>query len=153
MTDLKTLRARAADQLDFAEPWIRHAWTAVPRHQFVPDTVWVVEGGVYRPLRRDDDQRWARMVYDPVRSIAAQADDGAPAGDGGDVPTSSISEPRAVMSMLAELFGRGWAGDDGGACGVVAEAVVFDRVAQGAGEGGRTAVDGEVVGDGPVRVG
>ncbi|WP_063733530.1 methyltransferase domain-containing protein [Streptomyces sp. RTd22] len=105
MTDLETLRTRAADQLDFAEPWMRHAWMAVPRHQFVPDTVWVVEGGLYRPFRRGDDpQRWARMVYDPVQSIAIQVDDGAPAAPhGGDVPTSSISEPRAVMSMLAEL--------------------------------------------------
>ncbi|MFD8160949.1 methyltransferase domain-containing protein [Streptomyces malaysiensis] len=104
MTDLEELRARAAETLDITEPWIRHAFETVPRHEFVPGTVWVVDGGVYRPLRRaDDPDRWARMVYDPARAITTQVDDGAPAPTGGDVPTSSISAPAAVVTMLAEL--------------------------------------------------
>ncbi|MGV9849718.1 hypothetical protein ACWDWU_13220 [Streptomyces sp. NPDC003442] len=104
MTDLAGLHARAAETLDITEPWVRRAFEAVPRHEFVPDTVWVVDGGVYRPLRRaDDPERWARMVYDPAQAIATQVDDGAPAPVGGDVPTSSISAPAAVVTMLAEL--------------------------------------------------
>ncbi|ATL84491.1 methyltransferase domain-containing protein [Streptomyces malaysiensis] len=104
MTDLEELHARAAETLDITEPWIRHAFETVPRHEFVPGTVWVVDGGVYRPLRRaDDPDRWARMVYDPARAITTQVDDGAPAPAGGDVPTSSISAPAAVVTMLAEL--------------------------------------------------
>ncbi|WP_432013627.1 methyltransferase domain-containing protein, partial [Streptomyces cucumeris] len=83
---------------------LQQAFMAMPREQFVPETVWVVEGGAYRPFHRQSDPlRWARMVYDPVQSIATQVDDGTPAATGDDVPTSSISEPRAVMSMLAEL--------------------------------------------------
>ncbi|MFE2185081.1 methyltransferase domain-containing protein [Streptomyces sp. NPDC059455] len=104
MTDLAGLHARAAETLDITEPWVRRAFEAVPRHEFVPGTVWVVDGGVYRPLRREDDpERWARMVYDPAQAIATQVDDGAPAPVGGDVPTSSISAPTAVVTMLAEL--------------------------------------------------
>ncbi|MBL1119337.1 methyltransferase domain-containing protein [Streptomyces sp. 110] len=98
------LHARAAETLDITEPWVRRAFEAVPRHEFVPGSVWVVDGGVYRPLRRaDDPERWARMVYDPAQAIATQVDDGAPAPVGGDVPTSSISAPAAVVTMLAEL--------------------------------------------------
>ncbi|MGW7657721.1 methyltransferase domain-containing protein, partial [Streptomyces tendae] len=93
-----------AETLDITEPWVRRAFEAVPRHEFVPGTVWVVDGGVYRPLRREDDpDRWARMVYDPAQAIATQVDDGTPAPVGGDVPTSSISAPAAVVTMLAEL--------------------------------------------------
>ncbi|MBB4783655.1 methyltransferase domain-containing protein [Streptomyces rapamycinicus] len=104
MTDPGGLHARAAETLDIHEPWIRRAFEAVPRHEFVPGTVWVVDGGVYRPLRREDDpDRWARMVYDPAQAIATQVDDGAPAPAGGHVPTSSISAPAAVVTMLAEL--------------------------------------------------
>ncbi|WP_158897319.1 hypothetical protein [Streptomyces hygroscopicus] len=104
MTDLETLHARAAEALDTTEPWIRRAFEAVPRHAFVPGTVWVVDGGTYRPLRRaDDPDQWARMVYDPARAITTQVDDGAPAPAGGDVPTSSISAPTAVVGMLAAL--------------------------------------------------
>lgn len=104
MTDLEGLHARAAETLDITEPWVRRAFEAVPRHEFVTGTVWVVDGGVYRPLRREDDpDRWARMVYDPAQAIATQVDDGTPAPVGGDVPTSSISAPAAVVTMLAEL--------------------------------------------------
>lgn len=104
MTDLEGLHARAAETLDITEPWVRCAFEAVPRHEFVPGTVWVVDGGVYRPLRREDDpDRWARMVYDPAQAIATQVDDGTPAPVGGDVPTSSISALAAVVTMLAEL--------------------------------------------------
>ncbi|MFT9476847.1 methyltransferase domain-containing protein [Streptomyces sp. 11-1-2] len=104
MTGLAELHTRAAEALDIAEPWVRRAFEAVPRHEFVPGTVWAVDGGVYRPLRRaDDPDRWARMVYDPAQAITTQVDDGAPAPAGGDVPTSSISAPTAVVTMLAEL--------------------------------------------------
>ncbi|MBI0299186.1 hypothetical protein JBE04_33185 [Streptomyces sp. PRKS01-29] len=104
MTDLEGLHARAAETLDITEPRVRRAFEAVPRHEFVPGTVWVMDDGVYRPLRREDaPDRWARMVYDPAQAIATQVDDGAPALAGGDVPTSSLSAPAAVVTMLAEL--------------------------------------------------
>ena len=104
MTDFAGLHARAAAELDLSEPWIRQAFEAVPRHAFVPDTVWTVQGSAYQPvLREDNPDQWARLAYDPAEAIATQVDDGAPGSSGGDVPTSSISAPTAVVGMLAEL--------------------------------------------------
>ncbi|MFF5715347.1 methyltransferase domain-containing protein [Streptomyces buecherae] len=91
--------------LVFPEPWIERSWSAVPRSDFLPDTVWVLDDGArYRPLERGSEpERWARLVGDPTASVVTQVDDGAPDPAGGHVPTSSVSAPIAVVDMLAEL--------------------------------------------------
>ncbi|MER0241191.1 methyltransferase domain-containing protein [Streptomyces sp. HSW2009] len=88
----------------FPEPWIERAWRAVPRAAFLPEVVWVVDGPTYRPLHRGrEPERWAQLVDDPGQAVVTQVDDGAPDAAGGDVPTSSVSAPNAVVDMLAEL--------------------------------------------------
>lgn len=104
--DLEALRARAADELDAAEgfqqPWMRGLFLKVPRYAFVPDRVWVWSRDAYRPLDRSDDPAgWAQLVSDATRSVVTQVDDGRPGPDGGVLPTSSISAPNAVFTMLA----------------------------------------------------
>lgn len=83
---------------------MRAAFVKVPRHAFVPDQVWVwaEAAPAYRLLgRAEDPDGWARLVYDGARSVVTQVDDGAPGPDGGVLPTSSISAPEAVFTMLA----------------------------------------------------
>ncbi|MCC3766880.1 methyltransferase domain-containing protein [Streptomyces sp. UNOC14_S4] len=81
---------------------MRTAFLEVPRHAFVRDTVWVLDGSQYRPVSRaDDPERWARAVYAPTAPAVTQVDDGAPGDTGtGREPTSSISAPDAVFTML-----------------------------------------------------
>ncbi|MEV0279123.1 methyltransferase domain-containing protein [Streptomyces sp. NPDC050610] len=106
--DFTALSAQAADDLDglgaFARPWLRRAFEAVPRHAFIPDTVWVEDGGGYRAFgRTDDPRRWAALAYDPRDGLVTQVDDGRTlAGGIGTLPTCSISAPNAVLNMLAE---------------------------------------------------
>ncbi|MGW4381584.1 methyltransferase domain-containing protein [Kitasatospora sp. NPDC004531] len=83
------------------------AYHAVPRHLFVPDTVWpgtadgVRQGGAVN--RRDDPAAWWRAVYADV-PLTTQWDDGAHgAGTRGRTPSSSSSMPTMVFSMLAAL--------------------------------------------------
>lgn len=104
--DLDALRARAADELDAAEGfqqlWMRDLFLKVPRHAFVPDRVWVWSKEAYRPLERTGDPvGWAQLVSDATQSVVTQVDDGRPGADGGALPTSSISAPNAVFTMLA----------------------------------------------------
>ncbi|WP_405798578.1 methyltransferase domain-containing protein [Streptomyces sp. NBC_01506] len=104
--DLDALSARTADQLDAAEgfqqPWMRELFLKAPRHAFVPDRVWVWSTDVYRPLDRTADPvGWAHLVNDATQSVVTQVDDGRPGPDGGALPTSSISAPNAVFTMLA----------------------------------------------------
>lgn len=104
--DLDALRARAADELDAAEgfqqPWMRGLFLRVPRHAFVPERVWVWSTDAYRPLDRTvDPADWAQLVSDATRSVVTQVDDGLPGPGGGALPTSSISAPNAVFTMLA----------------------------------------------------
>ncbi|MFF7649997.1 methyltransferase domain-containing protein [Streptomyces sp. NPDC007983] len=99
------LRAQAAEALDglegFAEPWMREAFLKVPRHAFVPDMVWIWRDDAYRPLCAANDRgAWAALVHDPLASVVTQVDDGA-AETEGVLPTSSISAPDAVFTMLA----------------------------------------------------
>jgi protein-L-isoaspartate O-methyltransferase len=100
--DMRVQAAEALDGLDgFAEPWMRETFLKVPRHAFVPDTVWVWRDGAYRPLRAADDPgAWAALVHDPLTPVVTQVDDGAAETDG-TLPTSSISAPNAVFTMLA----------------------------------------------------
>ncbi len=91
-------------------PW-RAALATVPRHEFIPDTIWVENPGVgptLVPLRRDDDpQRWLRLSYRAAYDsyVVTQIDDGHPDGPGlgGSMPTSSASSPVIVAIMLAAL--------------------------------------------------
>ncbi|SKA25491.1 protein-L-isoaspartate(D-aspartate) O-methyltransferase [Marinactinospora thermotolerans DSM 45154] len=88
-------------------PAWRAAFMAVPRHLFIPDTVWVREEGRPVPLRRaDSPERWLEACYSD-EPIAVQLDDGDGSGRG--YVTSSASMPSVVALMLeaAELrFGH-----------------------------------------------
>lgn len=99
------LRVRAADALDevdgFAEAWMRETFLKVPRHAFVSDTVWVWRNGAYRPLSAvEEPDGWAALVHDPLTPVVTQVDDGKAEAEG-TLPTSSISAPNAVFTMLA----------------------------------------------------
>ncbi|MEU0808006.1 methyltransferase domain-containing protein [Streptomyces sp. NPDC005970] len=107
---LDELRVQAAEIIGgldgFPEPWMRETFLKVPRHAFVPDTVWVWREDAYRPLHAaDEPDTWATLVYDPLHSLVTQVDDGRVGGVGADargvLPTSSISAPNAVFTMLA----------------------------------------------------
>ncbi|MFW5417762.1 methyltransferase domain-containing protein [Nocardiopsis sp. CNT-189] len=101
---------RLAEALAAAGVLTDPAWEAavraVPRHRFLPDTVWPrdTEDPAWRsPLGRDDPA-WARWAYEDV-AVVTQVDDGTPAGpDGrGREATSSISQPSLVVAMLQAL--------------------------------------------------
>lgn len=86
--------------------WLR-AVASVPRHLFVPDTIWQVDdsaGGRLVPLHRSDDpERWLRHVYSD-EAVETQVDDGRPAPDGtGWEVTSSSSQPHLMVGMLNTL--------------------------------------------------
>ncbi|MFD7663210.1 methyltransferase domain-containing protein [Streptomyces sp. NPDC059788] len=109
-TDLEHHHARSTRLFDaqgaFELPWMRAAFLAVPRHAFVPGTVWVwrAQDDRYHPVARaDDEQRWAAMVHHPTEPVVTQVDGGRPVrADGtGELPTSSISAPDAVLTTLA----------------------------------------------------
>ncbi|MGH3669517.1 MAG: methyltransferase domain-containing protein, partial [Pseudonocardiaceae bacterium] len=119
-TDPAALRARMVDRLladgDVARwasavaPW-RSALAAVPRHEFIPETVWIKNpnhGPTLVPLCRDEDpDRWLRVAYSTGYDdyVVTQVDDGHPNGPGlgGSMPTSSASSPVIVAVMLAAL--------------------------------------------------
>ncbi|MFC3996194.1 methyltransferase domain-containing protein [Nocardiopsis sediminis] len=70
----------------------------VPRHKFIPDTVWVRENGKPKPLRRSEDpDEWLRVCYSD-EPIAVQLDDGTGSGRG--YVSSSASMPTTVALML-----------------------------------------------------
>lgn len=113
------LRRRMVEALDVSEhvrarwaeflPW-REAFEVVPRHEFVPDTVWVEHDRDGPPtlvaLRRDQDpDRWWNLVYDAGEAVITQVDNGQPefTERGGSVPTSSASCPVVMAVMLAAL--------------------------------------------------
>jgi protein-L-isoaspartate O-methyltransferase len=89
----------------------RSALATVPRHKFIPDTVWIKNPRRWPtlvPLCRDDDpDRWLRLTYAASYDdyVVTQVDDGHPDGPGlgGSMPTSSASSPVIVAVMLAAL--------------------------------------------------
>ncbi|MGH3903934.1 MAG: methyltransferase domain-containing protein [Pseudonocardiaceae bacterium] len=109
------LRARMVQRLA-AEPYLarwevaiapwRPALEVVPRHRFMPDTVWIDNAGpgpTLRPLcRNDDPDQWLRLAY-ADDAVVTQINDGQSAGRGGSMPTSSVSSPLIVAVMLAAL--------------------------------------------------
>jgi protein-L-isoaspartate(D-aspartate) O-methyltransferase len=89
------------------EPW-RPALETVPRHEFIPDTVWIKNPRHWPtllPVHRDDDPaRWLQLTYGDD-AVITQVDDGHPEGPGlaGAMQTSSASAPDIVAVMLAAL--------------------------------------------------
>jgi protein-L-isoaspartate(D-aspartate) O-methyltransferase len=122
--DAAAFRAAMVDQImsdESVTPWAtalapwRAALATVPRHRFIPASIWVENPDDGPPTlvpfrRHDDPARWFRIAYGqdgPARqaSVITQVDDGAPEGPGGggNVPTSSASCPNIVAVMLAAL--------------------------------------------------
>ncbi|MHC0433905.1 methyltransferase domain-containing protein [Streptomyces sp. O3] len=83
------------------------AFEAVPRHLFVPDTIWPGRAGMNRQDDRvtldEQADMWWEAVYRDA-PITTQWDDGAYTGPKtGRTPTSSNSMPTMVFSMLDAL--------------------------------------------------
>ncbi|MEV7119900.1 methyltransferase domain-containing protein [Kitasatospora griseola] len=82
-------------------------YNAVPRHLFVPDTIWPGQGDGVRQGEAVSlstaPETWWNAVYSDV-PLTTQWDDGEHAGNRrGTMPTSSNSMPTMVFSMLAAL--------------------------------------------------
>ncbi|MFC0040790.1 methyltransferase domain-containing protein [Actinomadura rayongensis] len=89
---------------DLSPGW-QGAVSAVPRHLFIPDTVWKEDGDRLVPVHRaDDEDAWLGLCY-ANEPVITQVDDGDPDGPGlvGHEITSSASRPGVVTSMLARL--------------------------------------------------
>jgi protein-L-isoaspartate(D-aspartate) O-methyltransferase len=91
------------------EPW-RASLLTVPRHHFLPATVWVDDDvdapPALVPLHREQDpDRWLTHAYAAHHGVITQVDDGHPTrpGHGGSMPSSSASGPVIVAVMLAAL--------------------------------------------------
>jgi methyltransferase of ATP-grasp peptide maturase system len=108
MIDPDQLLARLVSELtdsgELAPAW-RDAVAAVPRHVFIPDTIWRNDDQGLVPLHRaEDPQAWLERAYGR-RAVVTQVDDGHPAGPGqlGRYATSSASQPNVVALMLEAL--------------------------------------------------
>lgn len=108
------LRHRMVDDLSSSgelTPEWRESFLAVPRHAFIPDTIWRQDMTIRGdndlvPLRRADDREtWLALAYEPETFVITQVDDGHPLGPGltGCSITSSASQPNVVARMLASL--------------------------------------------------
>ncbi len=108
MTDPESLSRRLLDRLtDSGEltPAWRDAFASVPRHVFIPDTIWCNDGVGFVPLHRaENPQAWSECAYGPG-AVVTQVDDGHPAGPDrrGRYITSSASQPNVVALMLDAL--------------------------------------------------
>ncbi len=109
MTDPAPLLHRMVDDLTrggiLHKPW-REVFLAVPRHTFIPDTIWRQQGRELAPFHRaDDPSRWLQLAYSPTQVLITQVDDGSPVGPEliGDRISSSASQPNVVALMLAAL--------------------------------------------------
>lgn len=95
------------DRADLTSDWVP-AFTEVPRHAFIPTTVWQhdrrVAGNDLLPLRLDDDpDGWLVRAYANA-TVITQVDDGRPGPDGtGREATSSASMPAVIAQMLDAL--------------------------------------------------
>jgi protein-L-isoaspartate O-methyltransferase len=108
---MRQLLDRLVEQLnaegDLAPQW-RETFLAVPRHLFIPDTIWHQDPAISGPNDlvpvhcREQADRWLEIAYTD-RSVTVQVDDGCPVGPDGrsrDI-SSSASEPDIVAQMLA----------------------------------------------------
>ncbi len=94
---------------DLAAQW-RETFGSVPRHVFIPDTVWRVDEDTEDvndlvPLHRSEEpDTWLELAY-ADEAVITQVDDGHPVGPGliGHDMTSSASMPTVVAIMLAAL--------------------------------------------------
>lgn len=89
---------------DLTPGWLP-SFQAVPRQQFIPDTVWVPEMDYLKPVYRAmNPDHWLALASGD-ESVITQVDDGHPVGpgDAGNVPTSSASMPLMVTQMLKHL--------------------------------------------------
>ncbi len=105
-------RLQAMDDLARWEEAVAPWWPAlatVPRHRFIPDTIWIRNPDRWPTLvpihRSDDPDRWLELTYLHDDAAVTQVDDGAPSGPGlaGAIQTSSASAPDIVAIMLAAL--------------------------------------------------
>lgn len=87
----------------------RPSFLAVPRHQFIPETIWRPDTGRRGPdlvpVHRDEHpDQWLELAAGDD-FVITQVDDGHPIGfDGvGEIVTSSASMPRVVALMLQHL--------------------------------------------------
>ncbi|MFI1199177.1 methyltransferase domain-containing protein [Streptomyces sp. NPDC020883] len=82
-------------------PEWKKAYLGVPRHRFLPDTVWL--GNDLTPCdRRKSPDEWLRAAYDD-EPVVTQINDGADPGDDGRWPSCSASAPSIVFRMLHML--------------------------------------------------
>lgn len=114
MTESARYVRRMVDDLsergELAPEW-RESFLSVPRHAFIPDTIWrrdmtIRDDNDLVLLRRaDDPETWLELAYEPRKAVIIQVDDGCPAGAGrsGCSMTSSASQPNVVARMLAAL--------------------------------------------------
>jgi protein-L-isoaspartate(D-aspartate) O-methyltransferase len=113
MPDPGELHRAMLDELtergELSSDW-EDAFAAVPRHVFLPDTVWwqdeKIDGAVdLVPLHRGEEpEAWIAMAYSN-QAVIIQVDDGVPVGPGlrGYDITSSASMPTMVAVMLGKL--------------------------------------------------
>lgn len=108
MADPAELSARLVSELtgtgDLVPEW-RGTFGKVARHKFIPDTVWVQDGGLLLPVDRSADEgRWLELCY-RNDFVITQVDDGVPSTPGrvGHEITSSASRPDVVAQMLSAL--------------------------------------------------
>jgi protein-L-isoaspartate(D-aspartate) O-methyltransferase len=99
---LRSLVEELTDSGELTPAW-RASFLTVPRHRFIPDTIWCPADRGLSPLCRGADPRgWLDRVYDR-EAVVIQVDDGSPDGDRGRHITSSASHPGVVARMLAAL--------------------------------------------------
>ncbi|WP_306368270.1 methyltransferase domain-containing protein [Nocardiopsis sp. CC223A] len=92
-------RALAADlQAEGVPGRIADLFTSVPRHLFLPDVYWTIDGTRYD--RGADPDGWLRTAYSD-QALTTQYDDGAEGTGTMGIPTSSSSAPAIMARMLA----------------------------------------------------
>ncbi|MFF2750274.1 protein-L-isoaspartate(D-aspartate) O-methyltransferase [Kitasatospora sp. NPDC058048] len=105
MTAAADVQVRLVDRLEASgalTPGWRQAFLDVGRHGFLPDVFWASTGDGYERCDRGQSPgRWLELAYSDV-AIVTQWDDGADSGQQRE-PTSSVSMPTMVASMLRDL--------------------------------------------------
>ncbi|MGH3671793.1 MAG: methyltransferase domain-containing protein, partial [Pseudonocardiaceae bacterium] len=101
---LRSLANELTASGELTDDWLP-TFLSVPRHAFIPETIWQDSGQELVPLRHvDDPDGWLALAYGED-FVITQVDDGAPLGPGstGRAISSSASRPDVVASMLAVL--------------------------------------------------
>ena len=102
-------RLQAMEDLARWEAAVAPWWPAlatVPRHRFIPDTIWIKNPDPWPTLvpvhRSEDPDRWLAMTYLHDEPVVTQVDDGHPSGPGlaGAMQTSSASAPDIMLAAL-----------------------------------------------------